>query len=61
MPLVHPPGYAPVVIFALDGAGETHLANHIRSYGEPVQGECVCVYHIYLNRSHTLNSTSNCP
>ena len=31
------------VIFALDGAGETHLANHIRSYGEPVQGVCVCV------------------
>ena len=26
------------VNFALDGAGETHLANHIRSYGEPVQG-----------------------
>ena len=35
------------VIFALDGAGETHLANHIRGYGEPVQGGwvgvCVCV------------------
>ena len=26
------------VIFSLDGAEETHLANHIRSYGEPVQG-----------------------
>ena len=26
------------VIFALDGAGETPLANRIRSYGEPVQG-----------------------
>ena len=31
------------IIFALDGAGETHLANGIRSYGEPVQGVCVCV------------------
>ena len=30
-------------IFALDGAEETHLANRIRSYGEPVQGVCVCV------------------
>ena len=27
------------VIFSLDGAGETHLANRIRSYGESVQGE----------------------
>ena len=26
------------VNFALDMAGETHLASHIRSYGEPVQG-----------------------
>ena len=26
------------VIFALDGAKETHLASRIRSYGEPVQG-----------------------
>ena len=26
------------VIFALDEAGETHLASRIRSYGEPVQG-----------------------
>ena len=26
------------VIFSLDGAGETHLANCIRSYGEPIQG-----------------------
>ena len=26
------------VIFALDVAEETHLADHIRSYGEPVQG-----------------------
>ena len=31
------------VIFSLDGAGETHLANRIRSYGEPVQGGYVCV------------------
>lgn len=26
------------VIFVLDGVGDTHIANCIRSYGEPVQG-----------------------
>lgn len=26
------------VIFALDGVGETHCANRIRHYAEPVQG-----------------------
>jgi hypothetical protein len=26
------------VMFALDGTGETHLANRIRHYAEPVQG-----------------------
>ena len=26
------------VIFAFDGAGETPVANRVRSYGEPVQG-----------------------
>ena len=31
------------VIFTLDGIGETHLANRIRSCGELVQGVCVCV------------------
>ena len=39
------------VIFALDGAGETRLANHIRSYGEPVQGT-----HMYM---HTLDTHSH--
>ena len=32
------------VIFTLDGAGEAHLANHIRSYRESVQGVYVCVH-----------------
>ena len=34
------------VIFSLDEANESHLADQIRSYGEPVQGEstCTCVY-----------------
>jgi hypothetical protein len=32
-----------VLIFALDGAGETRLAGNIKSCGEPVQGVCVCV------------------
>ena len=31
------------VIWVLDMAGKTRLANHIRSYGEPVQGVRVCV------------------
>ena len=31
------------VIFALDGLGDTHLANHIKSYGGPIQGVCVRV------------------
>ena len=32
------------VIFALDGAGETHVASRIRSYGEPVQGRYTYTY-----------------
>ena len=32
------------VIFALDGAGETPVANRIRSYGEPVQGGYTHIY-----------------
>ena len=34
------------VIYSLDEVDESHLANQIRSYGEPVQGEstCTCVY-----------------
>ena len=31
------------IIFVLDGIGETAVANCVRSYGEPVQGVCVCV------------------
>ncbi|MCG8620514.1 MAG: hypothetical protein MJE68_00760, partial [Proteobacteria bacterium] len=30
------------VIFALDGARETHVANRIRHYAEPVQGRYMC-------------------
>ena len=40
------------VIFALDGAKKTHLASHIRSYGEPVQGRDTYT-HIYT-KIHTL-------
>ena len=29
------------VIFALDGAEETHIANRIRHYAEPVQGRYI--------------------
>ena len=34
------------VIYSLDLVDESHLADQIRSYGEPVQGEstCTCVY-----------------
>ena len=32
------------VIFSLDEVDESHLANQIRSYGEPVQGESTCMY-----------------
>ena len=34
------------VIYSLDWADESHLADQIRSYGEPVQGEstCTCVF-----------------
>ena len=42
------------IIFALDGANESGVANHIRSYGEPVQGRCthnICT-HIYT-KIHT--------
>ena len=28
------------IIFTLDGAGKSGVANHIRSYIEPVQGRC---------------------
>ena len=38
------------VIFALDMAGKTHLANRIWSYGEPVQGRCTYI-HTHLCRS----------
>ena len=31
------------IIFVLDGLGDTAVANCVRSYGEPVQGVCVCV------------------
>ena len=34
------------VIFSLDEANETHLADQIRSYGEPVQGE---MYVMWVN------------
>ena len=30
------------VIFALDGARETHIADIIRHYAEPVQGRYMC-------------------
>ena len=36
------------VIFALDVAEETHLADRIRSYGEPVQGRYTYT-HLYKN------------
>ena len=35
------------IIYALDRMGEIAFANCIRSYGEPVQGVCVCVC-VYL-------------
>ena len=37
------------IIFALNGAHESDLANHIRSYGEPVQGRCTHI--IYAHTS----------
>ena len=37
------------IIFALDGVNESGVANHIRSYGEPVQGRCTHV--IYAHTS----------
>ena len=36
------------VIFALDEAGETPIASHIWSYGEPVQGRYTCT-HLHTN------------
>ena len=30
--------------YCLDGAGEVALADKIRSFSEPVQGECTCSY-----------------
>ena len=37
------------VIFTLDKADESHLADQIRSYGEPVQGESACtIVCVYL-------------
>ena len=30
------------LIYCLDEAEEVHLADKIRSFGEPVQGECTC-------------------
>ena len=36
------------VIFALDGAGETYLANQIRSYGELIQGAHTYV-HVHMH------------
>ena len=32
-----------MVMHALHGANESHLADQIKSYAEPVQGECVSV------------------
>ena len=37
------------IIFALDGAHESDLANHIMSYGEAVQGRCTHI--IYAHTS----------
>ena len=43
------------VIFALDGAEETPLASHIRSYGEPVQGRYTYIYiKQYLHTGHAM-------
>ena len=39
------------VIFALDGAEETHVAGRIRSYGEPVQGRYT---YTHQAKKHTL-------
>ena len=42
------------VIFALDGAEETHLVSRIRSYGEPVQGRYTYT-HLHKNTyTHTI-------
>ena len=41
------------VIFALDGAEETPVADRIRSYGEPVQGRYTYTYlHKKIGRAH---------
>ena len=42
------------VIFALDGAGETHLASRIRSYGEPVQGRYTYTHQAKNTYTHTI-------
>ena len=42
------------VIFAVDGVGKTPIANHIRSYGEPVQGRYTYT-HLHTNTyTHTI-------
>ena len=41
------------VIFALDGAGETRIANRIRSYGEPVQGQGRYTYTHLCKKTYT--------
>jgi hypothetical protein len=45
------------VIFALDDAGETRVANHIRSYGEPVQGRYTYTHQKYIN-THMRHATA---
>ena len=35
------------VIQALDNANEIHLADQIIDYGEPVQGEWLCILYVY--------------
>ena len=36
------------VIVALDKANEIHVADRIRHYGEPVQGECTFLYIVQI-------------
>ena len=42
------------VIFALDGAGETHVASRIMSYEEPVQGRYTYTHPSKNTYTHTI-------
>ena len=43
------------VIYSLDRVDELELADKIRSFGEPVQGECTCSYSIEMVIFNTAN------